>query len=75
MDPAIKIKSLQFIMRISNNIHNIAMLDVAEMMQEYTAEEQVPVGNDKFKTEKVQKKTTTPLKYVNSSYALAPKTR
>jgi hypothetical protein len=30
-------------MSISYNIHNIAVLDAAEMIQEYTAEEQVPV--------------------------------
>lgn len=31
-------------MSVSNNIHNIAILEKAEMILEFTAEEQVPVG-------------------------------
>jgi tryptophanyl-tRNA synthetase len=57
-------------MSISNNIHNIAVLDTSEMIQEYSIEETVD-GQKK----KVQKKTATPLKFACSSYALAPKTR
>ena len=71
-------------MSVSNNIHNIAVLDAAEMIQEYTAEEKVPIlpsppkgkeDQQKFEKKKVQKKTSTMLQFKNSSYALAPKTR
>jgi len=31
-------------MRITNNIHNIAVLDTAEVSYEYEAEEHVPYG-------------------------------
>jgi len=71
-------------MSISNNIHNVAILDAAEMLLDYTAEEQVPVGptppkgkedQQKYEKRKVDKKQTIPLKFLSSSYSLAPKTR
>jgi len=71
-------------MSISNNIHNIAVLDAAEMIQEYTVEEQVPVfpsppkgkeDQQKYEKKKVKKNPITKLQFKNSSYALAPKTR
>jgi len=32
-----------FIMRVSNNIHNVACLDEVEFVQEWTEEEKIPV--------------------------------
>lgn len=71
-------------MSVSNNIHNIAILEKAEMILEFTAEEQVPVGptpprgkedQQKYEKKKVNKKTEEILQYKNSNYALAPKQR
>ena len=71
-------------MSISNNIHNVAILDAAEMILDFTAEEQVPVDpappkgkedQEKYEKRKVDKKQTIPLKFLSSSYSLAPKTR
>jgi hypothetical protein len=43
-------------MSISNNIHNVAILDTAEMNLDYTAEEQVPVGPTPPKGKESQQK-------------------
>ena len=43
-------------MSVSNNIHNIAVLDAAEMIQEFTVEEQVPVGQTPPKGKEDQQK-------------------
>ena len=69
-------------MRISNNIHNIALLDEAEVVQEYIAEEKVPVGpsppkgkedQQKYEMRKGPKKQVTKLTYKSSSYSIGPK--
>lgn len=38
-----KTEKCAFTLRVSNNIHNIACLDEAELMQEWTEEEKIPV--------------------------------
>lgn len=38
-----KTEKCAFTLRISNNIHNIACLDEAEFMQEWTEEEKIPI--------------------------------
>ena len=54
-----KVKKISLVLKVSNNIHNVAVLDEAELLQEMA---------DK-------KKTSTKLKYKLSSYALAPAVR
>jgi hypothetical protein len=62
-------------MCITNNLHNIAVLDTAEMNYEYSAEEQVTDKNGKTKLQNVNHKNSVKLEFISSSYALAPKTR
>jgi len=38
-----KTEKISFTMRVSNNIHNIACLDEAEFIQEWTEEEKIPI--------------------------------
>jgi len=38
-----KTEKCSFTMRVSNNIHNVACLDEAEFVQEWTEEEKIPV--------------------------------
>jgi len=43
MDDKKQIDKFSFIMRVSNNIHNIAELDEAEICQEWTEEQKIPI--------------------------------
>jgi len=51
------------VLKVSNNIHNVAVLDEAELYQEWQEDK------------KTKKSSTTKLKYKLSSYALAPAVR
>jgi len=45
-----KTEKCSFTMRVSNNIHNIACLDEAEFVQEWTEEEKIPIKVKKAPT-------------------------
>ena len=67
-------------MRITNNCHNVAVLDAAEISYEWLEEHEVPAGKTMMGKQKYEKKTQTKkghiaLPYKSSSYALAPKVR
>jgi len=39
-----KTEKCSFVMRVSNNIHNVACLDQVEFIQEWTEDEKIPIG-------------------------------
>lgn len=43
MDETKKIEKFAFMMRVTNNIHNVAALDDSELVQKWTEEEKIPV--------------------------------
>lgn len=43
LDDQKPVEKFSFIMRVSNNIHNIAELDEAELVQEWTEEQKIPI--------------------------------
>jgi predicted lipoprotein len=45
-----KTEKCSFTMRVSNNIHNIACLDEAEFVQEWTEEEKIPIKTKRTPT-------------------------
>ena len=62
LDEKKKILKYSIVLKISNNIHNVAVLDEAEFIQEWHED-------------KKSMKSITKLKYKLSSYALAPTVR
>jgi hypothetical protein len=45
-----KTEKCSFTMRVTNNIHNIACLDEAELVEEWTQEDKIPIKNTKAPT-------------------------